>query len=139
MPDHGPSEAANQEVLNTEGLVVSDGWIRPAPPNVPSMAAYLNLTNESDSDINIVGIESSNFSMAMIHETIIEDDVAKMQHMSELIIPAGETVKLTPLGTHMMLMRPIEPLSLGDITDLTMISQNGARFTYKIEVKEAPK
>ena len=100
------------------------------------MAAYLILKNESDLDIIITGAQSPNFAMAMIHDTVIENEIAKMQHRSELVIPAGGEVTLAPLGTHVMLMETKQTLSIGESAEITFFSKSGATLTAKIEVKQ---
>jgi len=119
-----------------EGLSIERAWIRPAPPSAPSMAAYFTLKNQSDKDINIVAAQSSDFGMLMIHDTVVENDIAKMQHRGSLTIPAQSEFILAPLGTHMMLMQPKHALGLGQTTEITLISDTGAQITQKIEVKQ---
>ena len=128
-----PNKASGKTI---EGLVIEEAWIRPAPPTVSNMAAYLILKNESDLDIIITGAQSPNFAMAMIHDTVIENEIAKMQHRSELVIPAGGEVTLAPLGTHVMLIETKQTLSIGESAEITFFSKSGATLTAKIEVKQ---
>ncbi|MBX2847442.1 MAG: SCO family protein [Acidiferrobacterales bacterium] len=117
-------------------LDIVDAWIRPAPPTANSMAAYLTLKNTTNADIEIVGVRSQNFSMAMIHDTIMENGIAKMQHLDKLIVPAGGEITLAPLAKHLMLMQPHSPLTIGDIAQITLIASDGSQLTQNIEVKQ---
>lgn len=117
-------------------LTFDNAWIRPAPPGATSMAAYFEVSNNTEKDIIIVDSDSPAFRMTMVHETAIENDVASMRHLPSLTIPAGETISLAPLGTHMMLMGAKKPLSLGDTAELTLIDQRGERHTKTVEVRQ---
>ena len=117
-------------------LQISNAWIRSAPPGVSSMAAYMSLTNLSDKEIIISDIESPDFAMSMIHDTVIEDGVASMNHLDELAIAAGETVNLAPLEKHVMLMRPSQPLNKGRMSRLVLIDKQGTRYPVLIEVRD---
>ena len=124
---------ANQAVLQ-----IQKAWIRPAPANARSAAAYFKIRNSSEHDITIVDSESPDFEMTMIHDTEFEDGLARMNHLDELVIPAGTEVELKPLGLHMMLMQPKASFDLGSIKQITLISDEGQRFTTDIEVRDQP-
>ena len=74
--------------------------------------------------------------MSMIHDTVIEDGVASMNHLDELAIAAGETVNLAPLEKHVMLMRPSQPLNKGNMSRLVLIDKQGTRYPVLIEVRD---
>ena len=135
-PPETGSRSSTDNAQTIEGLVISQAWIRPAPPNANSMAGYFKLENKTDTDISLVGAQSESFAMAMIHDTVIENEIAKMQHLDKLVIPANSEITLAPLGMHLMLMRPHEPLDLGDSASVTLISETGAELTQSIEVKQ---
>jgi len=117
-------------------LSFSDAWIRPAPPGVANMSAYFTLINNSQQDIVITSAESPAFRTVMIHETVVEDDVASMQHLQDLTIPSGKSVLLEPLGKHMMLMGAKTPLAEGDRAEVTITDQNGVAYSVEITVKQ---
>jgi len=117
-------------------LTFSNAWIRPAPPGANSMSAYFNLRNDTKQEIVIVDAQSEAFNMTMIHETVIEDDIASMNHLDNLTIPSGGSITLAPLGKHMMLVGPKTPLSEGDSATVTLIDKNGQHYSVSIEVKQ---
>jgi len=144
-PAQSTSKKADQKSPNTSihpdtqaALTINQAWIRPAPPNVTAMAAYFEISNNTNQDIQIVDSNSSAFDMTMIHNTVIEGGVAKMVHMDGLTVPANGQVKLAPLSTHMMLMRPESPLKEGDTVDITLIDENDNEYDYQINVRQAP-
>jgi len=127
------------DVQNLNGTVnIQNAWIRPAPPAASTMAAYFELVNNSDQDLRIVDSQSPQFAMTMIHNTVIEDGLAKMQHMDALVVPANSRVTLEPLGKHMMLMRPVQPLALGESATIRLITEQGQAIETAIQVREAP-
>jgi len=129
---------ANPSETN-QGLVFEKAWIRPAPPGVTNMAAYFDLTNKTDQEIIIEQSNSTAFEMTMIHTTVVENGLTSMKHMKELTIPANGTVTLAPLGIHMMLMGPKQPLVLGDSAQINLVDKNGLRYSQTVTVQEQPK
>lgn len=122
----------------SSNLLVEDAWIRPAPPNASSMAGYLTITNNGHQDVKIVDSESPLFDMLMIHETVINDGVASMQHMDGLTIKAGETVQLAPMGAHIMLMRPENAVPKGTKVPVRLTLDTGEIIDLSIEVRDQP-
>jgi copper(I)-binding protein len=116
-------------------LVFEDAWIRPAPPNATSMAAYFNLRNASDSSIEVTDAQSPAFSMVMIHNTVMQDGVASMQHLDGVTLEPGDTLAFAPMGTHVMLIGPKKPLAEGDSAELTLIDAQGNEHTTEVFVR----
>ena len=124
---------------NKKALSLDKAWIRPAPPQAPSMAAYFDFVNSTDSDIIIVDSSSEQFSNTMIHDTVIEDGIASMEHLDEIVIPAGGKVSLAPAAKHMMLMGASSDLKEGDTVELNFIAKDGSEYPFTIMVKQQPK
>jgi copper(I)-binding protein len=87
-------------------IVATDISVTQPPPGKTMRAAYLALTNNTGAAIRITRVTSDAFASVSLHETTVEDGVARMRPMPELEIPAGETVRLQRGGKHLMLMRP---------------------------------
>ena len=68
-------------------------------------AAYLTLTNNSDDAIRINRVSSPDFGAVELHESLLEDGVAKMRPVDALVIAPGSSVTLQQGGLHLMLMR----------------------------------
>jgi copper(I)-binding protein len=86
-------------------LSVEDAWIR-FPPPLANTAGYMTLVNGGDAPIRITGVRSDAVERLELHETVIENAVARMHRIEVIEIPAGERVKLAPRGLHLMLIRP---------------------------------
>ena len=87
-------------------LVATDVVISAPLPGTHSSAGFLSLANNSATEIRISSIVSPQFETVEIHESTLEDGVARMRRISELVIPAHATVTLQSGGLHLMLMRP---------------------------------
>jgi copper(I)-binding protein len=87
-------------------LVISDIVITAPMPGRQMSAGYLSLTNNTDEAIRISRVVSPQFETVEIHESLLEDGVAKMRRIAELSIPPNSTVSLARGGKHLMLMRP---------------------------------
>ena len=87
-------------------LVASEIVVTAPMPGSGMSAAYLNLKNNSRQTISISRVTSPQFASVQLHETTIEDGIARMRAVPELAIPAGKTVTLQRGGKHLMLMRP---------------------------------
>lgn len=121
--------------LSAQEVTVEDAWIRAAPPNAMAMAGYMNISNQTDSDVAVVDVTSVAFTSAMIHETVIEDGIAKMHHHKRLVIPRGQSVSLEPNGYHLMLMRPKQELGPGDQAELTIELDTGSKISVVMPVR----
>jgi copper(I)-binding protein len=87
-------------------LVVRDVIVTRPMPGMKMSAAYLSLANNSDEVIRITRVTSTHYESVQLHETKIEDGVARMRAIPVLEIAPGETVTLQRGGKHLMLMRP---------------------------------
>ena len=87
-------------------LVASNIEIIQPPPGASVGAGYMTLTNNSDAVILITRVTSPQYGAVTLHQTSVEDDVARMRAVGELTIPPGESIHLKPGGLHLMLMRP---------------------------------
>jgi len=92
-------------------LLVKDVEITLPMPGMSMSAGYLTLHNNSQSDIRITQVTSPQFDAVEIHETIVENDIARMRRVDELLVAPGETVRLERRGLHLMLKEAKEDIS----------------------------
>ncbi len=67
----------------------------------------MTLTNNSDEPIRITKVSSPQYGLIEMHETTIEDNVARMRRFDELAVKPGESLRLQRGGIHLMLMQPV--------------------------------
>ncbi|EIJ41756.1 hypothetical protein BegalDRAFT_0846 [Beggiatoa alba B18LD] len=123
--------------LAETGLMAHQPWVREAPPNMTMNAAYMELRNDSDNDLMIVGGQSKDFGKVEIHTTVLENDVAKMLPIPKLVIPAKKSVTLAPGGIHIMLLNRQHEVKTGDKIDITLQLKDGQTLPLSVEVKAA--
>lgn len=87
-------------------LVATDVVVTRPVAGMGMSAAYLSLSNNSQRTITISRVASPQFGSVELHETTVENGVARMRALAALDIPGGATVRLERGGKHLMLMRP---------------------------------
>ena len=102
-------------------LVASDVEITQPMPGRHMSAGFLVLTNNTDADVRITHATSPQFGAVEIHETTIEDGIARMRELDELVVPAGGSVTLERGGKHLMLMQAGD---LGESVSLQFFSDD---------------
>lgn len=113
-------------------LIVSDIDIKEQLPGQRMSAGYLTLTNTTNEDIVISRVSSADYQSVEVHESSVENGVARMRPVTELVITANSALELRPGGMHLMLMNAngTEDVSLNFFdgpTLLLTVSSNVAR------------
>lgn len=128
-------EAPPVKPAATTVMAVHEPWVREAPPNAEMLAAYMHLENATDREMVLVGASSPEFAKVEIHNSVIENGIAKMIPQPELVIAAKKDVMLAPGGLHIMLINPKQPLKAGDKVNLTLNFKDGTTQAVQAEVK----
>jgi copper(I)-binding protein len=102
-------------------LVASEVEITKPLPGRQMSAGFLLLTNNTDEDVRITRVTSPQFGAIEIHETRVEDGIARMRELDELVVPARGSVRLERGGKHLMLMRAGD---LGDAVSLQLLTDD---------------
>jgi len=117
-------------------LVVPGAWARATPPGVDRGAGYMVIENSGDERVRLTGAETGVARKVEIHRSKEQGDRMSMEHLEQgLAIPAGGTVALEPMGTHLMLMGLEQPLKAGDEHDLTLEFSNDQVVNTSLEVR----
>ncbi|MCF2513558.1 copper chaperone PCu(A)C [Sphingomonas sp. G124] len=114
-------------------IELHNAWARPTVGQAPA-AVYVTIDNKSGSDDRLTGAFSDHAAMAMVHQNEFIDGVSKMRMAGEINIPAGETIEMTPGGTHVMLEGLRAPLKPGDRFDLVLRFKESGDKTVKVTV-----
>ncbi len=97
--------------------------------------AYMVLLNRGDAPLKVVSASSPTAAQVQIHETVVENDVAKMQELTAgLDLPVGERVELKPGGLHIMLSDLVKPIAPGEAILLTLAFETGETLTLGVPV-----
>jgi copper(I)-binding protein len=88
-------------------LVASDVVVSKPKPGMNMAAGYLTLSNNTSQAIIITRVESAQFESVEMHESVIEDGMARMYALDDITVLAKSSVVFQPGGKHLMLMRPV--------------------------------
>ena len=91
-------------------IVASDVVVTAPRPGARMSAGYLTIQNNSRETVVLTSVTSPQYGRVEIHETTIENDIARMRPLDGLTILAGQSATLEPGGKHLMLMQPQESL-----------------------------
>lgn len=98
----------------------------PEPPHgAPVLAGYMVLENPGDETVYVTGANSPDFARVSLHETVVEDDTARMQSVEAFEVPAHGRVELAPGGKHLMLYEPERHVEAGDVLRVTLDTSIG--------------
>ena len=125
-----PAGAAAESAV----VMVSDCWIRPLPGKLPS-GGYFKAMNMSARPIDLTGVQTNAFGMAMLHQTQKNGSTSKMVMLDKVTVPAHGTLTFTPGNYHLMLEEPKRPLEVGATIPLTFEFSDGEKVTTACEVK----
>ncbi|MCA3787615.1 copper chaperone PCu(A)C, partial [Burkholderia sp.] len=88
------------------GAITAQGaWVRWLPNKLPA-GGYVTLVNTSDKPVDLVDVDSPDYGMAMLHQTVSNGSTQKMEMVDKLTIPARGKVDIAPGGYHFMLEEP---------------------------------
>ncbi len=106
---------ANNTKNKTEATLSFNHVVVPeAPPVATVMVAYVNITNNSNTEQTINKIDSPQFKRVEIHNMTMKNGMMNMQQLKTLSIKAKKSIALEPGGLHIMLIKPLKPLKRGD-------------------------
>lgn len=116
-------------------------WARAASAGTNS-AVYMHIVNHGPDDLIIVGAAADVAERVEIHQTTMEmamvdgrlSQVMRMEHVPELVVPAGSAVELAPGGLHVMLITLTRELEEGDAFELTLFTKDGGAIAVHVPV-----
>lgn len=102
--------ACQQPEPQAEPPQVESAWINAPLPGAPVTAAYFTLRNPGTSKIALVGVSSPACERMELHETRLENGVARMREVKRLEIASASSLVLEPGGLHGMCFSPVAEL-----------------------------
>lgn len=120
-------------VAEAAELEVKDARLRLLPGDLPA-GGYFSLRNVGSQSVVLVGAESAAYEQVMMHRSTEKDGMASMEQVLQLELAPGETVNFAPGGYHLMLMKRLGPLAIGEKVDLTLLFADGFRLPVTFQV-----
>jgi periplasmic copper chaperone A len=117
-------------------VMVTDAWIREAPPGATAMAGYMLVFNPTKHTLALTHVTSPAFEEVQMHVSLVEDGLSKMKEVPGFTIPPGGRLLFKPGGNHLMLLNPKRPLKTGDIVPLVLSFGPGGKAGHRsLQVK----
>jgi copper(I)-binding protein len=119
-----------------ENIAVTDAWIRALPADLPS-GGYFTLHNGGPKPLTLTGASSPGCGMLMLHKSENMGGMSSMQHVAEVDVPAGGTIKFAPGGYHLMCMDTKPVIKPGGAVPVILTFKDGSNLTVKFAVRNA--
>jgi hypothetical protein len=121
------TSAVNADVL------IAKGEVRLPPPGTSVAAAYFELSNTSNQEIELASITSSAARHTMFHRIENVDGVMKMRHVDTINVPANSMVEFSPGALHVMMMG-VGPLEEGTELAFEIVLGSGESIQFTLPV-----
>ena len=115
-------------------LGVMDAWMRVSASG-GDVEAYATLLNNGDARLRILTVQSDQFRMTSILDTVFDDGRASVRKLRALTLEPGERLILQPGGVHLRLMQPRQPVQAGDVIDVIFLLEDGTRVPTRFDVR----
>jgi copper(I)-binding protein len=126
--------AAPLAASDIQPLKITDAWLREPPPAVTTTAGYATLHNPNHMPLTLTGVRST-LGRVELHETRIENGLARMRPVASLSLPPGGTRDLAPGGLHLMLIEPKPAPKAGSRVPLWLQTREAGEVQAEFEVR----
>lgn len=129
--------------IEGEFFAVEDPWIKATEETLDTSSdhtmtgAFVHLTNVSGEDQTIVAADAAIAELVELHEVIDDGGVNVMQEKpGGFPVAADQRYELNPGADHIMLMDLADPISPGDLIEITLELENGETQRIEFIAKE---
>ena len=116
-------------------LLIAHPWARATLTANQAGAIYLAVINMGTQADTLLSASTSAAEQAMLHETVMDGDVARMVHVGEIDIPADGSLVLEPGGKHLMLTGLSAPLAEGQTFTLTLQFRRAGAVEVEVHIE----
>jgi len=118
-----------------EGILVEQAWARIMPGGSKTGAVYLTIHNISLTDDLLLAVDSPAARESAVHQSVVEDDIAKMKPMPFGVqLKSGTEVIMKPGAMHIMLTGLTGALQPGDQLPVTMVFREAGKLELDVPV-----
>jgi phosphatidylserine decarboxylase len=125
----------SSSVAASNHIFIRDAWIAEAPTVATNHAAYLILENLGQTTLDIISVTSPNYERVSVHRTMLVGDIARMEAIDSLTVPAGESITFTPGDFHLMLYNADRVLQAADNIPIKILFSDGSSIDFTAEVR----
>ena len=115
-------------------LVATDARVYLPKDDSVMMPGTVTLKNNSDQEIIVIKIRSSEHSLAMIHQSLNDSNINRMMLKSELMLKPKSEVRMSRDGVHFMFAGAKSKLKKGSTVNVSLYLNNGERMSVKFDV-----
>lgn len=136
----GTTAAPGTTAVVDVGVTATGAWARSSPVVADAGAAYMTLTNTTDTDDELVGasVPATVAARAEVHESSMgEGGMMAMNRVDSVAVPAGGTVELAPGGYHIMMLQLAQPLQAGTDIPITLTFAKSGEVRVIAEVRDS--
>jgi copper(I)-binding protein len=132
-----------EDRLQEPDIRAVDPWARAMPliqdaDQTPSNSAiYMTLQNRGPVSDRLLGGRTPAAAAVEVHQSMLVDDVMRMQRLEGLELPPDSSVELKPGGIHLMLLGLTGSLEEGDELELTLSFQQSGDLVLQVPVGRA--
>ena len=121
-------------VAEMDGMAM--GTAMPGMGGGATSAVYLTIRNDGGQADRLTGVNCIAAEHASVHETRVEQGVAKMMPVDSLEIPARGKVEFKPGGYHVMLEGLKQDLKVGDSVQVILQFEKSGAVTVNAAVRQ---
>ena len=130
-----PGSGHGEVLAEASGIVIEDGYARATGANARTGAAFMAITNTTDTDDRLIAVRGDIAERMELHGHEMKDGVAMMRPVEGGIpIPAGETVLLERGGLHVMFLGLTGEMAEGSTVDIVLVFQSASEIPVTIPV-----
>lgn len=110
------------------------GWARATPEGAQTAAIYFSIINQEDTADTLVKASATVATSAMLHRITMAKNIARMDMVANVPLPAHDRVTFGPLKYHVMLTGLKAPLKKGAVVPFTLDLASGRHLDLDIHV-----
>ena len=114
-------------------LLVEDVVLTRPLPGAHMGAGYMTLRNTTAEPISINRVTSPDLVSVAMHESVVDDGIARMHELQEIIIPPQQSVVFAPGGKHLMLRYPA---ATADFVTLQFFADTAMLLSMQVRIEE---
>ena len=127
---------AQAHEIKSKSLAIDHPWIRATPKGSAVTAGYLTVANQGKAADRLLGAALKGAGTAELHETTIENGVAKMRPLRDGVeIGPGQTVSFEPNGRHIMFLDLKTSFEADTYVDGTLTFEKAGRVPVEFFVE----
>ena len=115
-------------------IKINDPWVRPSSEGMAT-ALYFTIENSGEDADTLYKVESDVSKRVEIHETYQSGEMMGMRKVEMIVIKPNSTFELKPGSHHIMVMKLIRDIPIGDEIEFTLYFRNAGKISITAEAK----